>query len=153
MAEALAPVADPVVTALRPGDWRSAGEVARAMARRLAPDEAQDPAPRWLRPEQVRSFRRALHALRSHGGGLLADAVGSGKTYVALAVAAVLEPRRPVACLVPAALLQQWRATAAALGVSAVAGSHEAASRGRLPGSGAGVVLVDEAHHFRNPRT
>jgi superfamily II DNA or RNA helicase len=151
VAEALALVPDPIVTALRPGDWRSAAEVARAMARRLAPDEDQDAAPVWLRPEQVRSFGRALHALRRHGGAVLADPVGSGKTYVALAVASVLEPHRPAACLVPATLLAQWRATAEVLGVRIVAASHEAVSRGRLPDTRRGMVIVDEAHRFRNP--
>jgi superfamily II DNA or RNA helicase len=153
VAEALAPVPDPIVTALRPGEWRSGAEVARAMARRLAPDEDQDAAPGWLRPEQVRSFRRALHALRRYGGALLADPVGSGKTYVALAVASVLEPHRPTVCLVPATLLAQWRATADALGLTITVVSHEAASRGRLPTAKRGLVIVDEAHHFRNPAT
>ena len=153
MAESLASVPDPIVTALRPGEWRTAPEVARAMARRLAPDEAQDSAPAWLRPDQVRSFRRTIHALRRYGGAILADPVGSGKTYVALAVAAVLDAGRPAVCLVPASLVSQWRATADALGVRIVAASHEAASRGRLPNTRRGVVIVDEAHHFRNPTT
>jgi hypothetical protein len=42
VAEALAPVPDPVVTAIRPGEWRTGPEVARAMARLLAPDEARE---------------------------------------------------------------------------------------------------------------
>lgn len=153
MAEALAPVPDPVVTALRPGEWRPPAEVARAMARRLAPDEAPDAAPVWLRPEQVRSFRRALQAVRRFGGALLADPVGSGKTYVALAVAEALQPRRAPVCLVPAPLVMQWRATAHALGLEIVAASHSAVSRGRLPDTRSGLVIVDEAHHFRNPAT
>jgi hypothetical protein len=105
----------------------------------------------WLRPEQVQSFRRALHALRRFGGALLADPVGSGKTYVALAVAAALEPRRPAVCLAPATLVAQWRVTADALGAGIVVCSHEAASRGRLPDASRGLVIVDEAHHFRDP--
>jgi superfamily II DNA or RNA helicase len=153
VAEALAPVPDPVVTALRPGEWRCAPEVVRAMARRLAPDEDEDVAPAWLRPEQLRSFRRALHAVRRYGGALLADPVGTGKTYVALAVAAALEHRRPPVCIVPATLLAQWRSNARTLGLDIVAASHQAASRGRLPETRRGVVIVDEAHHFRNPAT
>lgn len=153
VAEALVPVPDPVATALRPGEWRNPAEVARAMARRLAPDEDPAHAPAWLRPEQTRSFRRAVHALRRYGGALLADPVGSGKTYVALAVAAVLQPRLPPVCLVPAALIPQWRATARALDREIVTVSHQAASRGRLPAARQGLVIVDEAHHFRNPAT
>ena len=34
--------------------------------------------------------RRAVAAIRRYGGALLADPVGTGKTYVALAVAAAL---------------------------------------------------------------
>jgi superfamily II DNA or RNA helicase len=153
VAEALAPVPDPVVTALRPGCWLPAAQVAREMARRLAPDEDNDPPPLWLRPEQVRSYRRTLHALRRYGGGLLADPVGSGKTYVALAVAAAINRARPTACLVPATLVEQWRSTASDVGLEIVAGSHQSASRGRLPNVGRGLVVVDEAHHFRNPAT
>ena len=84
---------------------------------------------------------------------MLADPVGAGKTYVALAVAAALEPRRPTACIVPATLLAQWRSAAQALGLEIVAASHQAASRGRLPDLRRGIVIVDEAHHFRNPAT
>jgi superfamily II DNA or RNA helicase len=153
VAEALAPVPDPVVTALRPGCWMPAAQVARAMARRLAPDEDTDPPPAWLRPEQIRSFRRTLHALRRYGGALLADPVGSGKTYVALAVAAALNRGRPTACLVPAALVEQWRSTACVLDLEIATGSHQSVSRGRLPGVSRGLVMVDEAHHFRNPAT
>jgi hypothetical protein len=153
VAEALAPVPDPVVTALRPGCWMPAAQVARAMARRLAPDEDADPPPAWLRAEQTRSYRRTLHALRRYGGALLADPVGTGKTYVALAVAAALNRNRPTACLVPATLVEQWRATARGLGLELVTGSHQSASRGRLPDADRGLVVIDEAHHFRNPAT
>ena len=123
------------------------------MARRLAPDEATDAPPRWLRPEQAQSFRRALHAVRRYGGALLADPVGSGKTYVALAVAIALDPHEPITCLTPATLVGQWRAVATACDIRAVVASHQAASRGRLPTPPRGPVLIDEAHHFRNPCT
>lgn len=123
------------------------------MARRLAPDEAQDRSPTWLRPEQTRSFRRALYAVRRYRGALLADPVGSGKTYVALALAMVLQPRRATVCLVPATLVAQWRATARELGVDILTVSHQAASRGRLPRVHSDLVVVDESHHYRNPAT
>ncbi len=153
MAESLAPVADPLVTALRPGPWSTPARVAAGAAQALGFETAPDPPPSWLRPAQIPSFRRVLAAVRSHGGALLADPVGSGKTFVALAVAQALAPRRPTACLVPAALIDQWRATAEALRSSIVVGSHEAASRGRLPDQARGLVLIDEAHRFRHPHT
>ncbi|HEY9014335.1 MAG TPA: SNF2-related protein, partial [Gemmatimonadales bacterium] len=108
--------------------------------------------PNWLLPEQVTSFRRALAALSKYRGALLADPVGSGKTFVALAVARELN-RGPTACLVPATLLAQWQATAARLGAPVSLCSHEQVSRGKLPQNTRGLVLIDESHHFRNPAT
>jgi superfamily II DNA or RNA helicase len=77
--------------------------------------------------------------------------VGTGKTYIALAVAGTLN-RGPTTCLVPATLRAQWHDTAAALGVPVTIHSHEQASRGNLPPT-RGLVLIDESHHFRNPLT
>jgi hypothetical protein len=94
-----------------------------------------------------------MAALERYRGALLADPVGSGKTYVALAVASLLQGRRPTACLVPAALAAQWRAVAERVGVPVEVGTHQLASRGRLPAGTAGLVIVDECHHFRNPLT
>jgi superfamily II DNA or RNA helicase len=153
VAESLTPVADPLATALRAGPWNTPDQVAAGVAHTLGFQSAPASPPAWLRPAQVPSFRRLLAALLRHGGALLADPVGSGKTFVALAVAQALTPGRPTACLVPAALIDQWRATAEAVGVPLVLGSHEAASRGRLPDRDRGPVLIDEAHRFRHPQT
>lgn len=152
VAESLEAVPDPLLTALRPGPPACGTAVASALARSLGTAEAADPAPDWLTPEQAGSFRQVLAALRRHGAAVLADPVGSGKTYVALAVAAVLN-RGPTACLVPATLTAQWRATAARLEVPITLCSHQQASRGKLPGGTRGLVIIDESHHFRNPRT
>jgi superfamily II DNA or RNA helicase len=151
VAEALAQVPDPVLTALPPGPWVEPAAAARAIARELMPDESPDPAPEWLLPDQVPSFRRVVAALRRYRGAMLADPVGSGKTYVALAAAAAMGPRRPASCLVPSALIPQWRATARGLGVDITLLSHEQVSRGRLPAPDRGIVVIDEAHRFRNP--
>ncbi|HET9040023.1 MAG TPA: DEAD/DEAH box helicase [Gemmatimonadales bacterium] len=153
VAESLRAVADPLRTGLRPGPVASGAAVARALARSLTPAEHPGCPPGWLLPGQVRSFRRALAALDRYGGALLAEPVGSGKTYVALAVAARLQGAHPTACLVPATLLQQWRAVAARVGVRVDVGTHQMASRGRLPACTRGLVIVDESHHFRNPHT
>ncbi|HKT58972.1 MAG TPA: DEAD/DEAH box helicase [Gemmatimonadales bacterium] len=151
VAESLAAVADPLRTALTPGPPASAVQVARALARSLLPAESAAAPPAWLLPGQARSFRRALAALDRFGGALIADPVGSGKTFVALAVAAVR--RRPTVCLVPATLGRQWVEVARRLGVMVEIGTHEQASRGRLPDVRAGLVIIDESHHFRNQRT
>ena len=123
VAESLEAVPDPLVTALRPGPPASGMAVAAALARSLAPAEAADRPPSWLLPEQVQSFRRVLAALRRHRGAVLADPVGSGKTYVALAAAAALN-RGSTACLVPATLLSQWESVAARL-MKSTTGSNE----------------------------
>ncbi|HEU5039515.1 MAG TPA: DEAD/DEAH box helicase [Gemmatimonadales bacterium] len=153
MAEALAPVPDPVLTSLRPGPWVSAADAARAVARELLPDEAPAIPPPWLLPGQVGSLRRVVAALRRYSGALLADPVGSGKTYVALAAAREISSRRGTVCLAPAALLPQWQDTARRLALEITLLSHEQVSRGRLPDQRPGLVLIDEAHRFRNPRT
>jgi hypothetical protein len=150
VAESLVAVPDVVLTALRPGPPASGAAVATSLARSLSPPEHPVPAPVWLLPGQVRSFRRVLAAIRRFNGALLADPVGSGKTYVALAVAIAVN-RGSTACLVPAGLTGQWQDVADRLSVPVTLCSHEQVSRGRFPAGTSGLVLVDESHHFRNP--
>jgi superfamily II DNA or RNA helicase len=152
VAEALVGVPDPILTALHPGPPASGAAVASSLARSLAPAEHRDQAPEWLLPDQERSFRRVLAAVRRHGGAVLADPVGTGKTFIALAVAATVN-RAPTACLVPATLLGQWERAARRTGVRVTLCSHEQVSRGRLPEGTRGLVIIDESHHFRNPHT
>ena len=146
-------VPDPLLTAVYPGKNSSGRAVVASLAGSLSP--AEDPAvpPNWLLPRQQPSFRRAVAALRRYQGAILADPVGSGKTYVALAVAAAFNWGHPTACLVPAALRLQWEAAGKSLGIPVVVWSHEQVSRGRLPSGTRGLVIVDESHHFRNEQT
>ncbi len=153
VAESLAAVRDPLAAWLRPGPRAAPEAVAAALARALLPPESDEGAPSWLRPDQRLSFRRVLAAVRRYHGALLADAVGTGKTWVALAVAAALEPGRMPHVVAPAALLMQWRETAARAGVPIRLHSHETLSRGRLPSAHAAVIIVDESHRFRTPTT
>jgi hypothetical protein len=141
-----------LLTALHPGLPASGLAVAGSLARSLSPPEHSACAPVWLFPPQARSFRRVLAAICRFEGALLADPVGSGKTYVALAVAAAVN-RGPTACLVPAALLAQWQTTADRLSIPIALCSHEQISRGRFPSGTRGLVLIDESHHFRNADT
>ncbi|HEX4682860.1 MAG TPA: DEAD/DEAH box helicase [Gemmatimonadaceae bacterium] len=101
-----------------------------------------------LRPHQRETARRLKSVLRNHGGALLADPVGTGKTFSALAVAASEDD---VLIVAPAALRDMWRQSLAAAEVSARFVSHESLSRGET--DGAAFILVDEAHRFRNPST
>ena len=95
LAESLVPVPEPLAVALRPGaaGEAPAGAVASRAARALldgpALEAAQNPEawPPWLAPHQVPAAERLSAIIGRHGGALLADAVGLGKSYVALAVA------------------------------------------------------------------
>lgn len=120
---------------------------------------------------QRSAVRRGLKIARRYGGVLLADTMGLGKTRVGLAIAASLRrdaralganrPRAPgasgVLCCAPARLKAQWETAAAAAKLS----DFRVISHARLSRNGAdelieklapAVVLVDEAHRFRNPK-
>lgn len=104
-----------------------------------------------LYPHQRRAVARIHKLLRLAGGAMLADATGLGKTFVALAVGATVERLLIVA---PAALIDAWHGSAARARVVATFISAERLSRGAAPPiSHPDIVIVDEAHHFRNPRT
>lgn len=161
VAESLVVVDDPAAEALDPGERRAPAAVAAAIARALHPAEAPDQPPPWLLADQVRSFRRVLAATRGFGGALLADPVGSGKSYVSLAAAARLahDPRFPISdsrfpidVVPPAVMRDTWQRLAREVGVAIRVTSHERVSRGEGP-DGRGPVIVDECHRFRNPVT
>jgi len=104
-----------------------------------------------LYPHQQRAVARVRHLLRLTGGALLADATGLGKTFVALATGAAVERLLIVA---PAALVDGWQQSAARARVGAAFMSAEQLSRCAAPPiRDPQLVVVDEAHHFRNPRT
>src|SRR5205807_1523445 len=112
--------------------------------------------PAWLAPHQVPAAERLRALLARYGGALLADAPGLGKSYVALAVAFAV--RQPFALVVPAVLVDQWRALLARFDTNAPMITHESLSatpRRPLPPAAAlcRLFLVDEAHRFRNPDT
>src|SRR5437764_14565125 len=158
LAEQLAPLREPLAALLRPGTEAPPAVVAAAGARALldlAPlEEAPQAWPRWLASHQVAAAQRLIAILQRYGGALLADAVGLGKSSVALAVALAL--REPFALVVPAVLVPQWRALLAERGVAAPVLTHEALSVGTVRRSDSPTVrlcVVDEAHRFRNPDT
>jgi superfamily II DNA or RNA helicase len=102
-----------------------------------------------LRKHQCDAVRRLREILARHGGALLADEVGLGKTYVALAIAAGMDQSVVVA---PASLRPMWRSASDRAGVKVRFVSMELLGHGGTVPS-AGIIIVDEAHHFRNDGT
>jgi hypothetical protein len=121
--------------------WNRAHQPARSTA---AP-------PVWLRAEQVDPWRRTVAALEGWHGAVLAEPVGSGKSWIALAVAQYFGGG--VTIIGPAALAAQWHHTAVRAGVPVHWHSHERLSRGTVPYHDANFVIVDEAHRFRHLHT
>ena len=152
--------------------WRRCppGEVAfRILGTAFGEEQPTPPVPglvaartHALPPFQEAAVARVRRALARRGGVLLADAVGLGKTYVSLAVAEErLRAGGDVLVIVPAALRTVWsrplgritRSTDPPGGVRVV--SHTQLSRGVTIREAVGprLIIVDEAHRFRNPTT
>ncbi|MBE3589700.1 MAG: DEAD/DEAH box helicase [Firmicutes bacterium] len=121
-----------------------------------------------LFPYQVEAARRVVEDMG--GSGILADEVGLGKTVEAGLVILELARRervRDVLVLVPASLTYQWRRELAEkFGLAArarleagglVVASLDTAKRGAAAEACLGrawdLLLVDEAHRLKNPRT
>jgi superfamily II DNA or RNA helicase len=99
-----------------------------------------------LADHQVEAVARCLDLLRTRGGVVLADEVGLGKSFVA---ASVMREFADVDLIVPAALVEQWREL-----VDIEPVTHDSLVRDPfVPVPGERLVVVDEAHAFRNPRT
>jgi superfamily II DNA or RNA helicase len=107
-----------------------------------------------LAPHQREAAARLLAIMARHGGALLADDVGLGKTYVALAVAREYERCTVIA---PPALLPMWSGAVRRTHTRhAELRSLHAFSRGEpvaLVTRARHLVIIDEAHHLRNPAT
>jgi hypothetical protein len=109
-----------------------------------------------LHAHQVDAVVRIRSALGRLQGALLADDVGLGKTFVALAVARDYECAHVLA---PAALVPMWRDAARRTGsVNVIVHSlHRASHRSGAfplePAKRKVLVIVDEAHHLRTPGT
>src|SRR5438105_3114283 len=166
LSEQLVPVAEPLSVALEPTAEAAPRAVGASAARALLdgagapPPSIQAPSltwPAWLAPHQVPAAERLTAIIARYGGALLADEVGLGKSYVALAVA--LARQEPFRLVVPAVLVSQWRELMDRFGVrDARIITHESLSTAH-PRSYAHFhasprfVVVDEAHRFRNPDT
>lgn len=103
-----------------------------------------------LQPHQLLGVRRLLDVIKRAGGALLADEVGLGKTYTALGVARHFARAEVVA---PAALRAMWHEAMSRAELAMEFVSSESLSRGGSGESDADLVIVDEAHWFRNQAT
>jgi superfamily II DNA or RNA helicase len=103
-----------------------------------------------LLPHQIEAVDRVRNALAYYGGALLADHVGLGKTYVALAVARDYQRRLVVA---PTSLASMWEDASGRAQVAVDFVSFDQLSRGRDFERPNDLVIVDEAHHARNAAT
>src|SRR5881396_911916 len=139
LSEHLVPVPEPFAVALRPAGEAQPCDVVGSAARALldgpslAPEAATAsrwPPPAWLAPHQVPAAERLTAVIARHGGAVLADAVGLGKSYVALAVARMLGD--PFTLVVPGVLVDQWRGLLHRLDLEAPIMTHESLSRPTL---------------------
>ncbi len=107
-----------------------------------------------LARHQRDAVERALALIARHGGAILADDVGLGKSYVAASVAAEWQRRgSDVEIVVPASLTGQWRETLREFCVDARIITHDALATDPSLGEGKRFIVIDEAHAFRNRRT
>ena len=103
-----------------------------------------------LQPHQIDAFALVSQAIAEFGGALLCDPVGTGKTFVALAVA---ECYQDVIVAAPAALRSMWLEAARRASTRISFVSHEGLSRDHVTSQVPGFLIVDEAHHLRNSLT
>jgi hypothetical protein len=104
-----------------------------------------------LADHQVSAVARALHLLETRGGVVLADDVGLGKSFVAAEVMRRFNAAE-TELIVPSALVPQWRATLVQFAVDAYICTHDSIEAA-IPRPIRRLVVVDEAHAFRNPAT
>ena len=143
----------PSVVMMPPCERVSAGVARAVIAAAVLGDEdvgARAMGHITLRPHQRSAVERLRRAIERFGGALLADDVGLGKTYVAAALAR--EANRPL-IVAPAALRGMWETAAAQCALNADFTSYEALSRGRRCRADHDLLVLDEAHHARNPGT
>jgi hypothetical protein len=107
-----------------------------------------------LAPHQADGVRWVESRLSIHPGALIADAVGLGKSWIAAEVARRIETRGGrVEVIAPASLIAMWRELLSSFRVGAEVLSHEILRRRTPESSGVDLVIVDEAHRFRNRAT
>lgn len=120
-------------------------------------------SPLRLRPFQRDAVAKALAVIERYGGVLLADEVGLGKTYEAGEVIrrTLIAERGPVLVLCPAHLkhavwrrrLDEWGLRADVCSYTQLIYKVQRLLRGDAQWQHYGLIVLDEAHKLRNPRT
>lgn len=103
-----------------------------------------------LRPHQHSAVIRISTAIAEFGGALLCDEVGTGKTFIALAVA---RKAQSILVVAPASLHDMWHHAARKAGLAILFTSFEKLSRANATTHHTDFLIVDEAHHARNTKT
>ena len=103
-----------------------------------------------LREHQRDAAARLRRAMDRFGGALLADEVGLGKTYTALAA---MRDANTLLIVAPAALAPMWENALERSRMQADLVSFETLSRREGARQEWEAVIIDEAHHARNPLT
>ena len=85
-----------------------------------------------LRPAQRDAAARLASLVALHGGAMLAEPVGLGKTFTALAAASSMT-RSSLLIVAPAALRGMWTNALGECGMQAAIVTHESLSRGVMP--------------------
>ena len=126
-----------------------AGEVQAMIASLIldSPDSDARLGSITLAEHQLDALARIHASFAEFRGALLCDAVGSGKTFIALAIARGM--RRPVV-IAPAALRGMWTDSMRSTAIRARFITIESLSRTIPRLEDADCLIVDEAHHFRN---
>jgi len=105
---------------------------------------------------QIDAIKDAISKLENHSGVILADVVGLGKTVIALGIAKILREKGIV--IAPPGLVNMWEEY---LKQFRMRDDWEVFSIGKLDepleyvreNPEVSLVIVDEAHRFRNPKT
>jgi len=131
---------------------------------RIVPEEVEMRLGVELASFQQEGLREAIRLIDRHGGVIVSDAVGLGKTYIGMGLLEhyVLGKRRkghiPKGLVVCPAQLRDlvWEPKLNEYGIKAEVISQEALSRETFNWRDYNqydVILVDESHNFRNPNT